>query len=171
VIDWLSAALTAEHELDQFVSGQPILDQWLRERARIAHAQGTARTWVWIGAGSKRVVAYFSIAPTQVAREELTSSQAGGVSVVPAYLLARLALDRSLHGQGLGSELLVDALTRIVSAADVAGGRLVVVDAIDEPAAAFYTRHDFLPARNGNEAAYPRRMVMKVATARRALAP
>lgn len=169
--DWLSTALTADHELDRFASGQSVLDEWFRDHAPTAHRRGTARTWVWTGAGSNRVVAYFSIAPTQVAREELTSSQAGGVSVVPAYLLARLALDRSLRGQGLGGELLVDALTRIVAAADVAGGRLIVVDAIDEVAAAFYGRHDFQPVRGGAEAAYPRRMVMKVATARRVLAP
>lgn len=167
--DWQSAALTAEHELDLFASGQPTLDQWLRDRARTAHAQGTARSWVWTEAGSNQVVAYFSIAPTQVTRAELTSSQAGGISAVPAYLLARLALDQSLRGQGLGSELLVDALSRIVAAADVAGGRLIVVDAIDEAAAGFYARHDFQPVKDAG-AAYPRRMVMKIATARRALA-
>ena len=166
--EWLSGVLSAEHDIGEFTCGQPVLDDWLRDHARRAHAQGTARTWVWTAAGSIRVVAYFSIAPTQVAREELSSSQAGGASVVPAYLLARLALDRTLRGHGLGSELLVDAMTRIVAAADVAGGRLIVVDAIDEPAAEFYAHHDFLPVR-GAPAAYPRRMVMKVATVRRAL--
>lgn len=168
--DWQSAALSAEHKLGEFTCGQLALDEWLRHHALRALAQGTARTWVWTAGGSTRVVAYFSIAPTQVTREELTSSQAGGASMVPAYLLARLALDRSLRGRGLGSELLVDAVTRIVAAADLAGGRLIVVDAIDEPAAAFYAHHDFLPVRGSADAAYPRRMVMKVATARRALA-
>lgn len=41
-------------------------------------------------------------------------------------------------GTGLGSELLVDALERIVDAAQVGGGRLIVVDAIDDEARAFY---------------------------------
>lgn len=166
--EWLSAALRQEHELGEFGCGQPSLDEWLNGHAHRAQAQGTARTWVWTAAGSNRVVAYFSIAPTQVTRTKLPSSQAGGASVVPAYLLARLALDRTLHRQGLGSDLLVDALTRIVAAADVAGGRLIVVDAIDEPAAEFYAHHGFQPLR-ASAATYPRRMVMKVATARRAL--
>jgi GNAT superfamily N-acetyltransferase len=169
VTEWLSAALAADHQLDRFACGQQALDEWLRDRARTAHVQGTARTWVWTAAGSNLVVAYFSVAPTQVVREELTSSQAGGVSVVPAYLLARLALDLSLRGQGLGGELLVDALGRIVAAADVAGGRLIVVDAIDEAAAAFYARHDFRSIRGDAASVYPRRMVMKIATARSAL--
>lgn len=89
---------------------------------------------------------------------------AGGVSVIPAYLLARLALDRSLHGQGLGGELLHDALNRIVEAAEVASGRLIVVDAIDDDAAKFYRKYDFQPVKDN-----PRRLVIKIATVRAAL--
>jgi hypothetical protein len=44
------------------------------------------------------VLAYYSIAPTQVARTEITRSLAGCYSVIPGYLLARLALDERLHG-------------------------------------------------------------------------
>jgi GNAT superfamily N-acetyltransferase len=48
---------------------------------------------------------------------------------IPALLLAKLALDQRLQGQGLGAELLAHALTTIVTAARSAGGRIVVVDA------------------------------------------
>jgi predicted N-acetyltransferase YhbS len=44
------------------------------------------------------------------------------LGVIPVYLLARLALDRSLHGQGLGAELLLDVLTRVVDAAGIGRG-------------------------------------------------
>jgi predicted N-acetyltransferase YhbS len=80
------------------------------------------------------VVAYYSVAPTQVHRKAVSSSLAGGVSVIPAYLLARLALDAALQGAGLGARLLVDALDTIVTAGEAASGRLIVVDAIDEAA-------------------------------------
>jgi hypothetical protein len=59
-------------------------------------------------------------------------------------LLARLALDRSLHGQGLGGELLLNALSRAMQASNVAAARLVVVNAIDEAAAASYEYHRFI---------------------------
>jgi len=59
-------------------------------------------------------------------------------------LLARLALDRSLQGQGLGGELLLDALSRAVQASEIAAARLMVVDAIDDRAAAFYEHHGFV---------------------------
>lgn len=72
-------------------------------------------------------------------------------------------MDRSLHGQGLGTQLLLDALERIVAAANDAGGRLVAVDALDDSAHRFYEHHHFQPIQNSN------RLVMKVATARAVL--
>jgi len=58
-------------------------------------------------------------------------------------LLARLALDRSLHGDGLGGALLAEALARVVGVTDTVAARFVVVDAIDNTAAAFYGHHGF----------------------------
>jgi GNAT superfamily N-acetyltransferase len=58
-------------------------------------------------------------------------------------LLARLALDRSLHGQGLGGALLAEALARVVAVAETVAARFVVVDAIDKHAAGFYEHYGF----------------------------
>ena len=123
-------------------------------------------TYVWTPEHDDRVVAYYSITPHQVVRDEVSSGMAGGVSVIPAYLLARLALHDSLHGQGLGGDLLHDALDRIVSAAGIASGRLVVVDAIDEQAAPFYRHHDFRPVKSN-----PLRLVMKISTLQKVVRP
>lgn len=161
---WRSSALDESHDLAAFDCGVPGLTTWLTEHARRAQGSGTAMTYVWTRDHDTRVLAYYAITPHQLRREELPGSLAGGVSVVPGYLLARLALDLSLHGQGLGGELLHDALGRIVTAAGVAGGRLVVVDAISEQAAAFYQHFAFRPVRDN-----PLRLVMKIATARKAL--
>lgn len=62
---------------------------------------------------------------------------------VPVVLVARLALDRSEHGTGLGGLLLIDALRRCVRGGREFGARAVVVDAIDERAVAFYRHFDF----------------------------
>jgi len=59
------------------------------------------------------------------------------------YLLARLALDQSLQGQGLGGVLLADALERIVVATQTVAARIVVVDALHERAATFYENYGF----------------------------
>lgn len=56
-------------------------------------------------------------------------------------LLARLALDKHLHGQGLGGALLAGALQRVVAATTLVAAPFVVVDALNEPAARFYEHH------------------------------
>jgi hypothetical protein len=164
MIRWCSQQLREGHDLTSFDCGVAGLNDWLRSQGLRAQQADTARTFVWTELDRLQAVAYYSVSTTQVVRNDLTSAQAGGYSVVPAYLLARLALDRSLQGNGLGSELLVDALGTIVRAADIAAGRLIIVDAMDASAAAFYRRHDFVSIK-GNDL----RLAMKVATARKAL--
>jgi GNAT superfamily N-acetyltransferase len=161
---WVSSQLRPDHELATFDCGNPTLNAWPREQSHRAQAAGTARTYVWTDENSTVVRAYYAVAPTQMLRGELTRTQSGGYSVVPAYLIARLAVDRRLHGQGLGAELLLDAVEKVVHAAATGGGRLIVVDAIDEAAESFYRHHDFTPVRNS-----PHRLVMTIATARRTL--
>jgi GNAT superfamily N-acetyltransferase len=160
VSEWESQPLAEDHDLSQFDSGNESLDHWLQRDALRAHRAGISRTTIWTWPRELAVVAFHAIAPTQVARVELPSrSLSAGYSHVPGYLLGRLALDHTLHGQGLGTQLLLDALERIVEAADRAGGRVIVVDAIDETAHRFYRHHDFHAIEGSN------RLVMKVATA------
>lgn len=157
------APLAAEHDLAPFDSGQPALDGWLRTHARTATGQGT-RTYV-LTDDAGTVVGFFSIAPHLLQRDEAPRRIARGAPArIPAILLAKLALDRRLHGQGLGGELLTHALATIVRAARTAGGRLVVVDAIDDHAAAFYRAHDFHPAPHD-----PHRLVAKLSSTASAL--
>ena len=159
-----SARLTDDHELDDFACDQAELTRWLREHAPRAERARVSATTVWTPGDEHRVVAYHSIAPTLVRRDALPSrSMAGGYGDVPGFLLGRLALDRSLHGKGLGSQLLLDALELIVDASERSGGRVIIVEAIDGEAAAFYEHHDFI--RIGDS----RRLAMKVATARAAV--
>lgn len=152
------------HHLEKFTCGHPELDEWLVRHARNATHQGT-RTYVLVEETSGEEVGYFAIAPHLIAREQTPRSIGRGAPQrIPAILLAKLALDERLHGQGLGSELLVHALTTIVTAARSAGGRVVVVDAIDSAAASFYQAHDFRPSPDN-----PHRLVVKLSTVAKAL--
>lgn len=94
--------------------------------------------------GDHRVVAYYSIAAHLLQRDDLPSALGrGGPRQIPAVLLARLALDHTLHGSGLGGALLADAMGRVTVATETVAARFVVVDAIDRPAASFYEHHGF----------------------------
>ncbi|MGA6165515.1 hypothetical protein [Amycolatopsis magusensis] len=53
--------------------------------------------------------------------------------------------------------LLCDAISRIIGASEAHGGRLIVVDAIDENAAAFYPRSGSIPVKQTQD-----RLVMKI---------
>ena len=151
--------LDPSHRLHDFDSGSAVLDDWLRGSAVLADRKRTARTYVWLEGND--VVGYVAISPHIVERAALPSRLGrGDPAQVPALLLGKLALDRRLHGTGRGSDLLVDALLVMVTAADVVGGRYLVVDAIDDVAAEFYRHHDFRPGAEG------RRLFMRVADAR-----
>ncbi len=144
-MDLVSEPLNESHILASFVSGKEPLDRWLRQSAGRGQAQDTGRTFVW-HAGDGEVVAYYTLTGHALHRDSLSKRQASSLPAdVPAILLAKLALDASLHGQGLGGELLLDALTRCVRAGELVASRFVVVDAIDQGAARFYEKYGFAP--------------------------
>lgn len=161
MIPYSSTELRQEHNTLGFDCGKPPLNEWLQGTALRAQQQGTARTYVWTKLGEELVVAYYAIAPTQVTSSDVPRSAAGGNSIIPGFLLARLAIDRGIHGRGLGAQLLLDALERIQIAADAAAGRLVIVDPIDAQATAFYTHFGFKDCNTEQH-----RMYMKIATIR-----
>jgi GNAT superfamily N-acetyltransferase len=142
---FFTEALNDEHRLTAFDCGKPELDLWLRDSARHAEAHRTCRTFVW-HAGDGVVLAYFSLAAHLLERDVLSKSLGRGAPAqIPAVLLARLALDKTLQGQDLGGVLLFDALSRAISAGTHIGVRFVAVDAVDDTAAAFYQAHGFKP--------------------------
>ena len=152
-----------DHPLTGFASGNAQLDEWLQRHARTATGHGT-RTYVVVNV-DHLVVGYFALAPHLLSRAQAPKRLSRGApEQIPAILLAKLALDSSVHNQGLGAELLVAALDVIVVAGRRVGGRLVVVDAIDDAARSFYQHHDFQPLPG-----QPHRLVMKLSTAARAL--
>jgi ribosomal protein S18 acetylase RimI-like enzyme len=142
--EFVSELLTSAHELGAFDSGEVETDTWLRANALRAQRQGSARTRVLVRSGEHNVLGFYALTPHDTHRADLSAGAAGGLRVVPGYLIAQLAVDRSLQGQGVGGELLLDALETIVSASDAVGGRLVVVDAVDERALAFYEHFGFV---------------------------
>ncbi len=63
---------------------------------------------------------------------------------IPVVLLARLAVDVTVQGHGLGAFLLADAMGRSLAAAESIGVRALLVHAKDESARAFYERFGFV---------------------------
>ena len=93
---------------------------------------------------------FYALAPTAVLPVAMPRGLRTGQPPhpVPCLLLGQLATDRSWAGKGLGTALLAHALSRSARAADLVGGRALVVNAIDEEAAAFWRRRGFIPSRD-----------------------
>jgi len=103
-----------------------------------------SRTFVWCREDENDVLGYYSLAGHRLVRDELPKSIGRGSRVeVPAVLLARLAIDTSLQGKGLGGAVLADALRRVVAATDLVAAHFVAVDALHEDAVRFYEHHGF----------------------------
>jgi GNAT superfamily N-acetyltransferase len=94
------------------------------------------------------VIGYYSLSTASVEHEQAPERAKKGLArhPVPVIPIARLAVDHTWQGKGLGAALLLDALRRVVSAADIVGIRAVLVHAKDEAAKRFYQHFDFDPS-------------------------
>ena len=137
--------LEPNHDLSSFDSGTPVLDDWLRRRALPNQESGASRTYVVCA--ERRVVGYYALAAGAVAQAEATGRTRRNMpDPVPVMVIGRLAIDSSYQGRGLGRALLRDAVLRTMQAADIAGIRAVLVNAISEEAKRFYERCGFQPS-------------------------
>lgn len=154
--------LAEHHDVSQFKNGKHAsLDEWLNDRARTSEGL-SARTYVICDAAEQaRVVGYYAIATSMARRQTVPSAKLrkGMPEEIPLLLIGRLALDAGYQGQGLGTNLLADALRRCLAAAEIAGARGVIAHAIDDEAKRFYERHGFLESPIGE-----RTMLMAIET-------
>lgn len=136
--------LERRHRLDDFDSGEPALDEWLKRHARAAHAAGSARVYVTTLDDGETVVGYYALAAAQIAPEDATERALKGQPgrrPVPAVLLARLAVHLEHQRVGLGSSLLQDVMLRCLDAAEAIGARVLLVHAKHEAAKVWYLQY------------------------------
>jgi len=135
--------LRRDHQISRFDCGNAILNTWLHKYAWTNQQSDSARTYVALD--GERVAGYYALTTGSVQKRETPDRVAKGLANHPIgiVLLARLAVDVSQQGQGLGKALLFDALTRIEEAADIVAVRAVMVHAIDETARKFYQHFEF----------------------------
>jgi GNAT superfamily N-acetyltransferase len=141
--------LQPSHNVTLFSCGKPALDEWLRQRALKAEGK-TARTYV-VTRGSS-VAGYYALATGAVQRDQLPKKLTrNSPEQIPIMILARLAVDRSAAGKGIGSGMLKDAFGRVMQVSAVVGVRALLIHAKDEDAMAFYSRFGFLEFPSGSQ--------------------
>ena len=134
--------LRAEHDTTEFDCGSEAQTGWLREYALQAHRAGSSRVFVSCLSGSNRVAGYYALAAGGVEREVAPAriSQGLGRYPIPVVILTRLGVDIRNQGEGLGQNLVRDALLQTAATADHVGVRALLIHAETPEAAAFYRR-------------------------------
>lgn len=138
-------ALSKRHDRKQFTCGAEALDNYLRQSASQDVKRKTAAVFVIAPEDEpKRIAGFYTLGATSVELSGLPTEVAKRLPrypQVPGILMGRLARDENFPG--VGSLLLADALSRCVRSAEEIAAALIVVDAKDAAAVAFYQKFGF----------------------------
>lgn len=143
--DFICEALSKKHDRKQFCCGVDVLDNYVRQSASQDVKRKTAAVFVTVPDNEpKRIAGFYTLCATSVELSGLPETMTKRLPRyphVPGILIGRLARDENFPR--LGRLLLADALSRCVRSADEIAAALIVVDAKDDAAVAFYERYGF----------------------------
>jgi len=142
-VDWHEQPIGRRHDRKSFDCGAADLNEYLARYARQNHESGGAKTFVAVSAPEPaRILGFYSISPGSIEFARVPADLTGrlGRYEVPVFRLGRLAVDKSVQGQGLGGELLLAAGERALAVAAEVGGVALAIDAKDENAVRWYER-------------------------------
>jgi GNAT superfamily N-acetyltransferase len=140
-LDWREEPIGRHHDRKRFDCGSAVLNEYFERYARQNHESGGAKTFVAVSpAQPTHVLGFYSISPGAIefARVPAQLTKKLGRYDVPVFRLGRLAVDRSVQGQGLGGDLILAAGERALAVATEVGGAALAIDAKDEKAARWY---------------------------------
>ncbi|HZS53574.1 MAG TPA: hypothetical protein VFA65_04170 [Bryobacteraceae bacterium] len=145
---WHEEPIAKRHARDAFDCGEAALNEFLQRYARRSHELGGAKTFLAISDADKEtILGYYSLSPASIAYARTPEIARRGLArhEVPAFRLARLAVDLKVQGQGLGGQLLMAAGKRCLLAAAEVGGVAMLIDAKNARVAGWYQSYGALP--------------------------
>ena len=145
-LPWTIERITKSHDRATFDCGKPALNEFLQKHARQSQDLGIATTFAAVTAGQPKVHGYYTLRAGSVDIAALPPQDVKRLPryPVPVVHLARLAVDRSVQGRGLGEFLLLDSFRRACeSVRSGVAAFAMEVFAIDDEARRFYLKYDF----------------------------
>ena len=160
--------LASHHDRVGFTSGVESLDQYSRTQA----GQDVRRraNSVFILVDPRRpndILGYYTLCAMALAPGDVpipARKHAPRYPLVSTTLIGRLAIATASQGQGLGALSLADGVQRAYASSSSVGSSMVVVDAINEQAAAFYAANGFVRLPDLLRLALPMATVGKLIT-------
>lgn len=145
---WHEEPIAKHHDRMAFDCGDAALNEFLQRHARKSHDKGGAKTFLAVSDNDgKKVLGYYSLAPASVSYRNAPDVVKRGLGryEVPVYRLGRLAVDRSVQGQGLGGQLLLAAGRRCIHVATQVGGVALLINAKNDRVASWYAGYGAVP--------------------------
>jgi ribosomal protein S18 acetylase RimI-like enzyme len=135
-----------DHDRSGFSCGVEPLNTYFQKQANQDMKRQVAACFVALEKATGLIAGYYTLSACHVyldALDEDWRRKLPRYPTVPAVRLGRLAIDSRFQGQKLGSALLANAVARTFRS-EIATN-MMVVDAKNEDAAAFYQHHGFRP--------------------------
>lgn len=135
-------------DLGSFDCGQESINDYLSDYAWQNHRSGRARTYIACNSDND-IMGFYSLCPAEISYDEVVISIKAGQpkgQKIPVFKIAQLGVDKKYQGVGIGRALFKDALLNCYNASKIAGGRAVIIDAIDDDIVSFYANYGFEPA-------------------------
>lgn len=139
--------ISKKHNRRKFDCEKEPLNEFLKKIARQSSEKLATRTYVLVDdeGDPTEILGYYTLLPSRMVLPDGHPLQKRYPTEPPVYRLARLAVDGSAKGRGLGGYLLIESLKRIVDASLSVGGIGCAVDAKGEDASRFYEKFGFIP--------------------------
>ena len=146
-MDFTVRRIEASDHAQGFDCGNPQLNEFLRSQAKQLQRRMFGVTYVAVSLhhSPHKVIGYFTLANTSIPRDGLPESLLKKIpryQGLPAFLLARLAVDKEYHGKKIGEFLLSRCLEYCIAISKCSGGRFLIADAKDS-AVTWYERFNF----------------------------
>ncbi len=145
---WHEEPIAKRHNRSAFNCGDEALNDFLRRHARQTHDQGGAKTFVAVRNDDEKIVlGFYSLSPASIEFSKAPEVIKRGLARhdVPVFRLARLAVDQTMQGKGLGGRLLLCAGRRCLLASQEVGGVGLLIDAKNDGVAEWYASYGALP--------------------------
>jgi GNAT superfamily N-acetyltransferase len=158
--------LGLHHDRDGFSCGIDSLDRYLRRQAGQDMRRRSAGVFVLTERENPGVIlGYYTLSQANIAQGEIPAAARKHIPRYPliaATLIGQLAVAQARQGERLGAMLIADAVRRAWLTAASAGSSMLIVDAINDRAAAFYEGNGFVRLPDSGRLVLPMHVIQRL---------
>lgn len=158
------------YDMDEFDCGEEKLNTFLKDHLKRQHDGQILKGYVLVTKDPvPKILGYYTLSGSCFERKMLpsmTQQKKVPYQNAPSVTLGRLAIDKSIQGQGWGEFLVVHAMKVVWDASKAVGIYGLFVEALNDKAKRFYKKLDFiqLVGENSNQLFYPTKSIEKLFT-------